>query len=65
MWSILCSTREIERLQSGKYEVNAAENKGLLAQLRQQLMDLTMFTSQLRFRFPAYVNEALARAQSE
>jgi nuclear pore complex protein Nup93 len=65
MWAIVSSTKEIERLMSGGYAVNEGTNRALVAQLRQQIMDLTTFTSQLRFKFPSYVNEALARAQSE
>jgi nuclear pore complex protein Nup93 len=37
----------------------------MIDDLKQAHMDLTTYTSQLRYRFPAHVHEALARAQSE
>jgi nuclear pore complex protein Nup93 len=37
----------------------------MIDDLRQKSMDLTMYTSQLRYRFPAHLHEALAMAQSE
>jgi nuclear pore complex protein Nup93 len=37
----------------------------MIDDMKQKNMDLTTYTSQLRYRFPAHLHEALARAQSE
>ena len=37
----------------------------MLEDLKVMSMDVTSYTSQLRYRFPTDVHEALARAQSE
>lgn len=37
----------------------------VLDEMKQAKLDLISYTSLLRYRFPNYVNEALARAQSE
>lgn len=37
----------------------------MIEDLKQKNLDLTTYTSQLRYRFPPHVHEALARAQSE
>ncbi len=37
----------------------------MIEELKQTNMDLTTYTSQLRYRLPAHIHEALARAQSE
>lgn len=37
----------------------------MIEDMKQKNMDLTTYTSQLRYRFPAHLHEALARAQSE
>jgi hypothetical protein len=37
----------------------------MVDQLKQMTLDLTTYTSQLRYRFPPHVLEALARATAE
>jgi len=48
-----------------KIEREAYAGKRSIDDLKQINMDLTTYTSQLRYRFPANLHEALARAQSE
>jgi nuclear pore complex protein Nup93 len=37
----------------------------MVEQLKQITLDLTTYTSQLRYRFPPHLHEALARASAE
>jgi nuclear pore complex protein Nup93 len=62
LWAVICGSR---KLMSAQYGGNEGTRRMMIDRLRQQNMDLTMYTSQLRYRFPAQLHEALARAQSE
>lgn len=65
MWAIVCTTRSLSHLLGGGFVVNEGTKQTMIIELRQQTMDLTTYTGLLRYRFPAYLHEALARAQSE
>ncbi|CAD6443368.1 4ce156c7-7455-4d9e-8807-ef260a6d0af1 [Sclerotinia trifoliorum] len=65
MWTILCCNSQKTSLMNAQYGGNEGTRRLMIAQLKQQNMDLTTYTSQLRYRFPASLHEALARAQSE
>jgi len=65
MWTIHCCMRQREELQSGQFSGNEGTRQMMVDQLRQMVIDLTTYTSQLRYRFPPHVHEALARASAE
>lgn len=65
MWTILCCVRQRERLSAGQFSGNEGTRRQMLDQLRQIVLDLTAYTSQLRYRFPPHLHEALARASAE
>lgn len=65
MWTIVCCTRQRERLMTGQFTVNESTGRELADELRQVGVDLTAYTSQLRYRFPPYLHEALARASAD
>jgi nuclear pore complex protein Nup93 len=65
LWAVICGSRKRTELMSAQYGGNEGTRRMMIDRLRQQNMDLTMYTSQLRYRFPAQLHEALARAQSE
>ncbi|KAF7884964.1 hypothetical protein EAF00_010782 [Botryotinia globosa] len=64
-WTVLCCNNQRTSLMNAQYGGNEGTRRLMINQLRQQNMDLTTYTSQLRYRFPASLHEALARAQSE
>lgn len=65
MWTIECCTRQQDSLS--RYQLGGTEGvrQQMVDEMRQAKLDLISYTSLLRYRFPSYVNEALARAQSE
>lgn len=65
MWTILCCTQQRERLLSGQFSGNESASRMLADELKQICVDLTAYTSQLRYRFPPYLHEALARASAD
>ncbi|CAK7241528.1 MAG: nuclear pore complex subunit [Sporothrix thermara] len=65
MWTILCCTQQRERLLSGQFSGNESASRRLADDLKQICVDLTAYTSQLRYRFPPYLHEALARASAD
>ncbi|RDL38284.1 Uncharacterized protein BP5553_02624 [Venustampulla echinocandica] len=65
MWSILAANQLRESLMSSQYSANDGARQMMIQDMKQKNMDMTTFTSQLRYRFPAHLHEALARAQSE
>lgn len=65
MWTILCCTKQRERLLAGQFSGNESVSRQLADNLKQMCVDLTTYTGQLRYRFPPYVHEALARASSD
>ncbi|EFW98745.1 nuclear pore protein [Grosmannia clavigera kw1407] len=65
MWTILCCTQQRGRLLSGQFSGNESASRMLADELKQICVDLTAYTSQLRYRFPPYLHEALARASAD
>ncbi|KAI3341549.1 Nup93/Nic96-domain-containing protein [Ustulina deusta] len=65
MWSITCCIRQRERLMSGQFSGNEGSVRAMCDNLKQMSMDLTTYTSQLRYRFPPHLLEALARASAD
>ncbi|KAI1817574.1 Nup93/Nic96-domain-containing protein [Poronia punctata] len=64
-WTITCCVRQRERLMSGQFSGNEGSRKMMCDGLKQISMDLTTYTSQLRYRFPPHLLEALARASAD
>ncbi|ODA80925.1 hypothetical protein RJ55_03885 [Drechmeria coniospora] len=65
MWTIICCTRQREQLSNGQFSGNEGTRLMMAEQLKQMTLDLTTYTSQLRYRFPPHLHEALARASAE
>ena len=65
MWTIICCVRQREQLVNGQFSGNEGTRKMMVDQLKQMTLDLTTYTSQLRYRFPPHLHEALARASAE
>ncbi|KAK6583740.1 hypothetical protein PZA11_003470 [Diplocarpon coronariae] len=65
MWSIICCNNQRSLLLNSQFGGNEGTRQAMIDELKQMNMDLTTYTSQLRYRFPANIHEALARAQSE
>ncbi len=63
LWTVICCTKQRERLMGGQFiSGNESTARVLAAELKQMSVDLTTYTSQLRYRFPPHLHEALARA---
>ncbi|KAH6608106.1 hypothetical protein Trco_004419 [Trichoderma cornu-damae] len=65
MWTIISCVRQREHLVNGQFSGNEGTRKMMVEQLKQMILDLTTYTSQLRYRFPPHLHEALARASAE
>ncbi|KAI2632012.1 Nup93/Nic96-domain-containing protein [Hypoxylon sp. NC1633] len=65
MWTITCCVRQRERLMSGQFSGNEGTRRMMCDSLKQISMDLTTYTSQLRYRFPPHLHEALAKASAD
>ncbi|KAL1879384.1 hypothetical protein VTK73DRAFT_7021 [Phialemonium thermophilum] len=65
MWTIICCSQQRERLMQGQFSGNAATARLLVDEMKQISVDLTTYTSQLRYRFPPHLLEALARASAD
>ncbi|KAK8148959.1 nuclear pore complex subunit [Beauveria asiatica] len=65
MWTIICCVRQREQLTNGQFSGNEGTRRMMVDQLKQMTLDLTTYTSQLRYRFPPHLHEALARASAE
>jgi len=65
MWTIICCTKQRERLMTGTFSGNEATARMMAEDLKQMSVDLTTYTSQLRYRFPPHLHEALARASAD
>lgn len=65
-WTITCCTQQRQQLTTGStFSGNEGTRRLMVDQLKQMVLDLTTYTSQLRYRFPPHLNEALARASAE
>jgi nuclear pore complex protein Nup93 len=65
MWTIICCHKQRERLMNGQFTGNESTARMLADELKQISVDLTTYTSQLRYRFPPHLHEALARASAD
>ncbi|KAI0433281.1 Nup93/Nic96-domain-containing protein [Xylaria sp. FL1042] len=65
MWSITCCIRQRERLMSSQFTGNEGSRRQMCNNLKQMSIDLTTYTSQLRYRFPSHLLETLARASAD
>ncbi|KAH8194560.1 hypothetical protein TruAng_011270 [Truncatella angustata] len=65
MWTITCCMNQKERLLSGQYSGNEGTRRIMVDNLKQISMDLTTYTSQLKYRFPPHLHQALARASAD
>ncbi|KAM0815156.1 putative Nucleoporin NIC96 [Seiridium cardinale] len=65
MWTITCCMNQRERLMSGQYSGNEGTRRIMCDNLKQISMDLTTYTSQLKYRFPPHLHQALARASAD
>ncbi|KAI1083832.1 NIC-domain-containing protein [Whalleya microplaca] len=65
LWTIECCISQRERLTSGQFSVNEGTRRMMCDDLKQMSIDLTSYTSQLRYRFPPHLHEALARASAD
>jgi nuclear pore complex protein Nup93 len=65
MWTVVCCTKQRERLATGQFSGNQATARQMVDELKQMSVDLTAYTSQLRYRLPPHLHEALARASAD
>ncbi|KAL2753668.1 hypothetical protein ACRALDRAFT_1082833 [Sodiomyces alcalophilus JCM 7366] len=65
LWTIVACTRQREQLAASTFSGNEGTRRLIIDQLKQMVLDLTTYTSQLRYRFPPSLHEALARASAE
>ncbi|KAK4121792.1 Pentulose kinase [Parathielavia appendiculata] len=65
MWTIICCTKQRERLMTGQFSGNQSTARQMVDELKQMSVDLTAYTSQLRYRLPPHLHEALARASAD
>jgi nuclear pore complex protein Nup93 len=65
MWTIECCTKQRDTLSSYQLGGTDGVRRQVIDEMKQAKLDLISYTSLLRYRFPNYVNDALARAQSE
>ncbi|PKS12173.1 hypothetical protein jhhlp_001471 [Lomentospora prolificans] len=65
LWTIHACVKQRDQLLAGHFTGNETSRHMLIDQLRQMTLDLTAYTSQLRYRFPPHLHEALARASAE
>ena len=65
MWTVTCCAAQRERLLTSGFTANPDASAQLMENLKQVSVDLTTYTSQLRYRFPPHLHEALARASAD
>ncbi|KAK4457502.1 Nup93/Nic96-domain-containing protein [Cladorrhinum samala] len=65
LWTVICCTRQRERLMNGGFSGNETTARMMIDNLKQMSVDLTAYTSQLRYRLPPHLHEALARASAD
>jgi nuclear pore complex protein Nup93 len=65
LWTIICCTKQRERLMNGQFSGNESTARLMIEELKQMSVDLTAYTSQLRYRLPPHLHEALARASAD
>jgi nuclear pore complex protein Nup93 len=65
MWTVICCTKQRERLMNGQFTGNQSTARLLVDELKQMCVDLTASTSQLRYRLPPHLHEELARGSAD
>ncbi|KAK0732639.1 Nup93/Nic96-domain-containing protein [Apiosordaria backusii] len=65
MWTVVCCTKQREKLMFGGFAGNETTARQMIDELKQMSVDLTAYTSQLRYRLPSHLHEALARASAD
>lgn len=65
MWAVVCCTKQRERLMYGQFTGNETTARELIDNMKQTSVDLTAYTSQLRYRLPSSLHEMLARASAD
>ncbi|KAK4197606.1 Nup93/Nic96-domain-containing protein [Triangularia verruculosa] len=65
MWTVVCCTKQRERLMYGGFAGNETTARQMIDELKQMSVDLTAYTSQLRYRLPSHLHEMLARASAD
>lgn len=65
LWTVVCCTRQRERLMGGQFSGNESTARLMMDELKQMSVDLMAYTSQLRYRLPPHLHEALARASAD
>ncbi|KAK3315316.1 Nup93/Nic96-domain-containing protein [Apodospora peruviana] len=66
MWTIICCTKQRERYMNSQFTTgNGSTARQMVNDLKQKTVDLTTYTSQLRYRLPPHLHEALARASAD
>ncbi|KAM7206293.1 putative nuclear pore protein [Rhypophila sp. PSN 637] len=65
MWTLICCTKQRERLTGGNFLGDATAARGMIDEMKTISVDLTTYTSQLRYRLPPSLHEALARASAD
>ncbi|EHL00594.1 putative Meiotically up-regulated gene 87 protein [Glarea lozoyensis 74030] len=65
MWALQSANEARAHYMASQFSGNEGARKQLMDEMRQTSLDLTTYTSQLRYRFPAHLHDALARAQTE
>ncbi|KAK4175426.1 Nup93/Nic96-domain-containing protein [Triangularia setosa] len=65
MWTVVCCTKQRERLIFGGFAGNETTARQMIDELKQMSVDLTAYTSQLRYRLPSSLHEMLARASAD
>lgn len=65
MWTVVCCTKQRERLLGSQFSSgNESTARLMVDELKQMSIDLTSYTSQLKYRLPPHLHEALARASA-
>jgi nuclear pore complex protein Nup93 len=65
MWALQSANQARAHYMASQFSGNEGARKQIMDEMRQTSLDLTTYTSQLRYRFPAHLHDALARAQTE
>jgi nuclear pore complex protein Nup93 len=65
MWTLHCCQMLRAGLENSQFRAEQGTRSNMIHDLIQTQTDLSTYTSQLRYKFPNYVYDALARAQAE
>ena len=65
MWALQCCNEARAHYMASQFSGNEGARRQIMDEMKQTSLDLTTYTSQLRYRFPPHLHDALARAQTE